>query len=60
MSATITDDEYQVCEMFFEDGMDEQEIAESVGLTELQVNEILCAYERGDFGFIFHTDEEAA
>lgn len=58
MSANITDEEYQVCEMFFEDGMKERKIALSMGMTEQQVHEILAAYEQGYYGFIFHKDDE--
>jgi DNA-binding transcriptional regulator LsrR (DeoR family) len=35
----------QIAEMFYEDGMKEAEIAESMGISELAVHEVLAAFE---------------
>lgn len=39
--------ELMILDMYFEDGMKESEIAESLGMTVLEVNEVLAAYESG-------------
>jgi DNA-binding transcriptional regulator LsrR (DeoR family) len=37
--------ELMILDMYFEDGMKEAEIAESLGITVLEVNEVLAAFE---------------
>jgi DNA-binding transcriptional regulator LsrR (DeoR family) len=39
--------ELMLLDMYFEDGMKEAEIAESLGMTVLEVNEVLAAFESG-------------
>lgn len=43
--------EIEVIEMYREDGMKEQEIANSLGISLTQVNEILDAYENNDMDY---------
>jgi transposase len=43
--------EIEVIEMYREDGMKEQEIAKSLGISLTQVNEILDAYENNDMDY---------
>jgi DNA invertase Pin-like site-specific DNA recombinase len=43
--------EIDVIEMFREDGMKETEIATSLGISVLQVHEILAAYENRDMDY---------
>jgi DNA-binding transcriptional regulator LsrR (DeoR family) len=44
----MNETDLQIIEMFYEDGMKESEIAESMGISELAVHEVLAAYEEGD------------
>jgi DNA-binding transcriptional regulator LsrR (DeoR family) len=39
----------QLLEMYYEDGMKETEIAESFGLTLLQVHQVLADWENGEY-----------
>jgi transcription initiation factor IIE alpha subunit len=41
----MNDTDLQIAEMFYEDGMKEAEIAESMGISELAVHEVLAAFE---------------
>ena len=43
--------EIEVIEMYREDGLKEQEIAKSLGISLTQVNEILDAYENNDMDY---------
>lgn len=43
--------EIDVIEMYREDGMKEQEIAKSLGITLTEVHEILAKYEDGDMDY---------
>jgi DNA-binding transcriptional regulator LsrR (DeoR family) len=44
----MNDTDLQIIEMFYEDGMKEAEIAESLNLSELVVREVLAAFEESD------------
>lgn len=44
----MNDTDLQIVEMYYEDGMKEAEIAESLGISELAVHEVLAAFEESD------------
>jgi len=44
----MNDTDLQIIEMYYEDGMKEAEIAESLNLSELMVHEVLAAFEESD------------
>jgi len=44
----MNETDLQIIEMYYEDGMKEAEIAESLGISELAVHEVLAAFEESD------------
>ncbi len=44
----MNETDLQIIEMYYEDGMKEAEIAESLNLSELMVHEVLAAFEESD------------
>jgi len=44
----MNDTDLQIIEMYYEEGMKEAEIAESLGISELAVHEVLAAFEESD------------
>jgi DNA-binding transcriptional regulator LsrR (DeoR family) len=47
----MNDTDFRIAEMYFEDGMKEQEIAESLGLSLLAVHEALSLVEQNENGW---------
>ena len=53
------DQELEIIEMYTIDGMKETEIARSLGVSLLNVHDVLAAYERGDVDYdVSDTDAE--
>lgn len=53
------DQELEIIEMYTIDGMKETEIARSLGVSLLNVHDVLAAYERGDMDYdVSDTDAE--
>ena len=47
----MNDTDFRIAEMYFEDGMKEEEIAESLGLSLLTVHETLSLVEQDENGW---------
>jgi DNA-binding transcriptional regulator LsrR (DeoR family) len=47
----MNDTDFRIAEMYFEDGMKEEEIAESLGLSLLAVHEALALVEQDENGW---------
>ncbi len=45
----MNDTDVKILEMYFEDGMKEAEIAESLGLSLSTIHEVLAAFEESDY-----------
>jgi DNA-binding transcriptional regulator LsrR (DeoR family) len=45
----MNDTDLRILEMYYQDGMKETEIAESLGLSLLTVHEVLAAWENGEY-----------
>ena len=46
--------EIDIIDMYREDGMKEQEIAKSLGVSITQVHQVLSKYDEGDFDYDIH------
>lgn len=45
----MNDTDLRILEMYYQDGMKETEIAESLGLSLLTIHEVLAAWENGEY-----------